>query len=226
MQKYKKIIILVIIVLILITSGIVIGTSHLIELQRGQQDIMGLERREREAYVRQNYAFLWGEITVCTERLDQWGEGDIEHLASFRPFGGHGLNSRFGINTSIYLSIKMYELETENILTWETVVDYFSQEFEPDGSLRLYNNGNHPEIQGFVEWMVEGDRGGGASYRMHAWQFIDQIENVFWDYSHANENFDRPSFQSISSQMLDALVRAYTDPDYVLDLTSLQQAGY
>lgn len=230
MQKRKKLAIILLAIIILLTPVALMGTSYMIEIQRGRQDIMGLERREREAYVRLNYAFLWGEAIVDTELLDSWNEWYIEWSASYRPFGaeyGRGLND-FEINDAVYLALKMYELETGNVVTWEIVADYHSQEFEPDGTRRLYNNGNHPEIQAFVDWMVEGSHGGGRPHNMSAWQFIGRIEYMYFEYIRANEEFERPPYDLIdlSPQMLDALVRAYADPNYVLDLTSLQQAGY
>jgi len=131
--------------------------------------------------------------------------------------------NEFGIQVRAYLFLKKYELETGNTLSFDTVLDYFSQEFESDGSLRLYNNGRHPEMQAFVEWMWEGMR------LRDMITFVDYLHfNIYTNYFFENkdEGFQDQVFHRFSPQMLDALVRAYTDPDYVLDLTSLQQAGY
>ena len=87
--------------------------------------------------------------------------------------------------------------------------------------MRLYNNGKHPEIEAFVTWMWESRRREGAN------EFRSHLERIYSDYTLDNrENFTRQRFYQLSPQMLDALARADADPDYVLDLTSLQQAGY
>ena len=115
----------------------------------------------------------------------------------------------------------MYELETGNVLSWETVMDYLAEEFEPDGSRRLYNNGNHPELQAYVEWFIEGRRGEQGH------QFVSALWALHVDYCNANrEAFEWFHFPQLSPQMLDELVKAHTNPDHTLDLTSIQQAGY
>jgi len=230
-MKKRKIVVIVAGVLIILIPAIVFGINRLtehLEYQRSRELIFGMERRERETYVRLNYAFLWGNhVTADTDRIELWSEWSINSYASYSPFGdGRGLNS-FGIDYASYLALKMYELETDIILSWETVLDYHSQEFEPDGSRRLYNKGKHPEIEAFVEWMVEGNRGGASATRdTAAWRFIRRLLDIYHYYNIAHEDFTFARMASLSPQMLDALVRAYTDPDYVLDLTSLQQAGY
>jgi len=230
-MKKRKITLIIIGVIIVLIPALIFGINRLtehLEYQRSRELIFGMERRERETYVRLNYAFLWGRYgTANTDDLDLWSERSINRFASYIPFGDErGLN-RFGILYVVYLTLKMYELETGIILSWETVLDYHSQEFEPDGSRRLYNNGKHPEVEAFVEWMVEGNRGGASATRdTAAWGFIRRILDIQHYYSVEHEDFSFIHMASLSPQMLDALVRAYADPDYVLDLTSLQQAGY
>jgi len=231
MKKRKKVIFIIITALIVLIPVIVLGINRLnehVEYRRSRELIFGMERREREAYVRLNYAFLWGNNSIAnTDDLERWSDWRLEDFASYSPFeNGRGPNS-FGIDYASYLALKMYELETGNILSWETVLDYHSQEFEPDGTRRLYNNGKHPEIEAFVEWMVEGNRGGASATRhTPAWVFIRRILDIQHYYSVEHEDFRFIHMASLSPQMLDALVRAYDDPNYVLDLTSLQQAGY
>ena len=43
---------------------------------------------------------------------------------------------------------------------------------------------------------------------------------------HRDQGFRSQPFFQLSSQIYDALARAEADPDYELDLTSLQEAGY
>ena len=125
-----------------------------------------------------------------------------------------------GIWVRLYLPLRLYYHRTGVYLSYEKMLDYVSEEFEPDGTLRLYNNGHHPEVEAFVTWMWEGRRG------EELLEYIDTISFMHGSYEVEHRGFERPSFSDLSPQMLDALARAEADPDYVLDLTSLQEAGY
>jgi len=182
-----------------------------------------------------------------------------------------GTINDFGIDARMYLHLIWYERETGNVLPFEMVVDYFSQEFEPDGSPRLYNNGNHPEVEAFVNWMWEEDpypyvcnrlderhgnwecrqRGAdsfwGPGPQNHRWCEFWALDFRIWYvgqtyirnqrqfnreqrqlYGHEIEldEFVHPHFFQLSPQMLRAFARAEADPNYPLDLTGLQRAGY
>ena len=120
------------------------------------------------------------------------------------------------IDTRIYLYLQMYELQTGNTLPYDTVVEYFSQEYEPDGSLRLYNNGLHPEIEAYVDWAWL------RRYKME--DFIDEVIHDFVRYQsdHQDEGFDYQDLSDLTPQMLDELAKKANDPSYDLDLLALQ----
>jgi len=202
MSKSRKILIIGLCVGLLL-GGTVLGVVRYRER---------VEQRIVVAYTRFHYAVGWGSgFEVC------------HVFGSYQPFNFGYSNNRFGIRVGTYLNLKLYENGTGNTLSWETLMDYFSEEFEPDGSLRLYNNGNHPEIQAFVEWMWEHGR------RRERTDFRLNLVILYRAYNVDNEGFEGLpdiTLSMLSPQMLDALVRAYFDPEYVLDLTSLQQAGY
>jgi hypothetical protein len=131
----------------------------------------------------------------------------------------------FGIFDRIYLILRMYYHRGGVYLSYNTLLDYFSEEFELDGTLRLYNNGHHPEIEAFVVWMREEPR------IKLAGEFDRYKANLHRNYisytgEHQGQGFVEDEFFNLSPQMFDALARAEADPDYVLDLTSLQEAGY
>jgi len=127
-----------------------------------------------------------------------------------------------GIDIGIYIALRLYYNSTGNYLSYGLVEDYFSTKFEPDGSLRLYNNGNHPEIEGFVTWMWEGRR---REEYLSYWESLERIYSEYF-FEHREQGFTSQNFSHLSPQMIDALVRAEADPRYVLDLTSLQEQGY
>ena len=116
--------------------------------------------------------------------------------------------------------ILFYWQETGVILDQEMIREYFSQEFEADGSRRLYNNGNHPEIQSFVEWMWDGC---AERWREFTVNHREEMLTILWDYAELNEDaFKKSNLDELSPEMLWAIARAMNNPNYVLDLTSLQ----
>ena len=139
-----------------------------------------------------------------------------EYWSDFHPYG-------IGMYNYIALQMYYHRAGTGIYLSWEMLIDYFSEEFESDGTLRLYNNGNHPEIEAFVNWMWEGQRGPEL---LRYWN--DELRNIYDHYllEHEDTGFEWIPFDYLSPQMIDAVARAEADPDYELDLTSLQEAGY
>jgi len=218
---YKKIILVVCILLLSgATASIGVTMYRNAAKQREIEATLEAERAARreiaDAYIRVNYAFAIWTTTMYGESVyaisgRHWPLPDI--ISSQSPFG---------ISFNLYLFLRMYYHQTGIILDYEKVIDYFSEEFEPDGSLRLYNNGNHPEIESFVIWMWDGQR------IPEAHEFVRSASAAYEQYvfRHKDDGFDNQRFVDLSPQMLDALARALADSDYALDLTSLQQQGY
>ena len=206
MNKTRNKIILTLCIVVIISS-VILGAFRIYEHREREA-----ERRISETYLRVNILQHAPYNSYPTARLD----GRYRPLTEYITFS----SSEWGICVPTYLFLKFYERETGNTFTYEALIDYFSQEFEPDGSLRLYNNGNHPEIQALVEWRWE----------LGSWQefgeYLGRIGDIFTVYQFSNESFSGILLHHLSPQMLDALARAEADPDYVLDLTSLQRAGY
>jgi len=206
------------VVMLLHQRGVLRGRA--VGMDLAQKLEIAEERRIASAYVQLNYAFLIA-LDPC-----RWGEeAAYDHASRYidlheqRP-----KNETFGVNVTIYVLLLMYYHRTGITLEYEAVFDYFSHEFEPDGSLRLYDNGNHPEIEAFVRWMWDGRR------RQELNEYWDNLNAIFMQYviRHRDDGFVSPDgfFLALSPQMLRALARTEADPDYVLDLTSLQQQGH
>jgi len=223
MKKSKKLVIAVCVIIVVagIATGAVMLNSYIVqqrELEREWQE----QRELASTYIRLNYAFKMGgdpeaRGRTSSDKIYEW-DGIYTPFIKVDPE-----KNQWGIDVWRYLILRFYENETGIYLAYETVIEYYSQEFEPDGSLRLYNNGKHPEIEALVTWMWEGRR------REEVDEFILRIVNIHHSYAFERRNdagFERLFFYQLSPQMLDALARADADPDYVLDLTSLQQAGY
>jgi len=93
------------------------------------------ERQLAEAYFRVNHAF---GMVSRPWLYDSWDLDRIEEFSVYMPSPDEIiLTDWFGMFQGIYLRLLMYEHKTGNALPYEAMVVYLSQEFEPDGSLRL-----------------------------------------------------------------------------------------
>ena len=123
-----------------------------------------------------------------------------------------------GIDAGLHINLIRFERYTGNVLTKEQVFDYFSQEFEDDGEIRIFTNGRHPEIAEFIEWTERNDP------EIHA--HTVRITNIYFDYVEAQSK-DFPRFFGtgiffMPTEMLDEILEKDINPDHVLDLTSIQ----
>lgn len=144
-----------------------------------------------------------------------------EHDGFYKPFPFPGKwDNKYGISEFVFTSIGLHNKETGNNLSYDTDVDYFSEEFELDGSLRLYNNGRHAESKEFVMW--------AQNRRADVLEYGDKLEILYREYTFYNEGqgFEYHIFYSLSRQMLDELIKKEANPDYEMDLLSLQEQGY
>ena len=57
------------------------------------------------------------------------------------------------MKSNLFSWLLIYEQETGNMLTIEEIEEYLSQEFEEDGTRRLYVNYENENIQSYVEFM-------------------------------------------------------------------------
>ena len=122
-----------------------------------------------------------------------------------------------GIDNGLYLSTNLYRQQTGIEFYYEDIVEYFLQEYEEDGSLRLYNNGLHPEMEAYVEWhhtSFEERRNYRAS-----------ISDIYYEYfrEHRDAGFESVTIYALSTEMLDELIKKEADPTYEMDLMSIQQ---
>jgi len=227
MSKVKKRVLIIACAVILLI-GVAIGAvqlhRHIIH-QREVEAEMAEQRRIAETYFRLNFAFFLVSFSTGDreEMLIEMGGMYISY-----PQDDWFVSNRFGIDVTHYLFLKVYERETGATLSHDTMIEYFSHEFEPDGSLRLYNNGKHPEMEAYVEWVWEGALNWEETRLRELLAFKDDIDRIYRLYriENADNGFERRTILELSPQMLDALLRAKFDPDYELDLISLQQAGY
>ena len=213
---------LIIICLFILFIGTGLGVIRLITNSQREATQREEMMEQRIAYAQVNYAFRLPEdlIRVNTEVC-------IERYGMFIPLPEVDPEvNRFGIITGIYVSLLMYEISTGNVLPYEIVLDYFSQEYESDGSLRLHNNGKHPEIHDYVEWMWERSR-----WWMEFGRFFSDVNAMKFNYylNNPDSEFGNPPIHSLSPEMLRVLAFTYSDPEWCateMNLTEMYRAGY
>ena len=118
-----------------------------------------------------------------------------------------------GVAVNIYINLVLYEKQTGNILTYEQISDYLSQEFEDDGEVRIWTNGHHPEIAEYLEW---------ASRSVGRGDFLDDFLAIYDAYAIENEGFPIGHWRLLPLEMVHEILRKEADPDYVMDLTTIQ----
>jgi hypothetical protein len=126
-------------------------------------------------------------------------------------------NSQSDVRVLTYLRLTSYRQITGNTLTYDMVVDFFSQEYEDDGSLRLYNNGLHLEIEEYILWIeIEGNLELTDEY-------IDTIGDIYYEYYSEHEGYMNFYVTRANRETLDELIKKEADPTYEMDLMSIQQ---
>ena len=191
------------------------------------------EERARQAEAEQRH------VEECYAKVNfavrNWSGHPHVDATEYIPLPDPAGRNRFGIEVPTYLMLKLYEADTGVSLPYGVVADFMSEEFEPDGSLRLYDNGLHPEMEAFVDWAwdqrLQQLESGRASFslwfiRYEEYEFrLHQIYRMYF-HEHRDEGFENDWFLGLSPQMIDELARKDADPGYEMDLLGLQRQGY
>jgi hypothetical protein len=198
---------------LIIVGGIIGGLKiieHNEEQKRKMEEAQEIKRIQ-ETYQKFNYSVF---MAIGDDEVDLPWDG--KYAGTYVP---DPESNPYGISCSIYLALKLYEKETGKFLAYETVMEYMAEEYEPDGTLRLYNNGKHPEVEGYVEW-AWGDRKKIEKY-------MNRLSGLYYEYRSELEEdvFKGTLFYSLSPQMYDELAKKEADPNYEMDLLSLQEQG-
>ena len=183
------------------------------------------QRHAEECYAKVNFAVRIWSGNPATREL----------VTGFVPLPDPERENSFGIHVPTYVMLKLYEADTGIWLPYKTVADYMSEELEPDGSLRLYDSGLHPEMEAFVEWawdqrlqQLESGRASPSLWFIRYEEYADRLHRIYRTYfhEHRDEGFEAVWFYGLSPQMIDELARKEADPGYEMDLLGLQRQGY
>ena len=124
------------------------------------------------------------------------------------------LNSN-GILVSTYIYLACYHKETGKTVSYQQVMDYLSQKYESDGTIRIYNNGRHPEIAEYVEWAY--------SHQAATSLYYGELYHLYADYGRANPDFIVIEEGHWSTATIDELIKKEADPNYQMNLLAIQQ---
>ena len=205
----KTTIVAIVLAIAIITPVVIIAASTRNERieQRKAELLMSNPEEIRSAYQRQNSVF---------RGLLYWSRTEDRKIQSvFLPINIRNPNID-GLSTSIYMDLTLYRQVTGRSLTYNHVIDYLSQEFEDDGEIRIWINGRHPEISAYVEWQ-RSDRNHSETYL-----YSDRLTEIYNDYVRRNHIPRTFNIFSLPLEMIYELISAESDPDYELDLTSIQ----
>ena len=127
------------IILILLSILLILGTVNWYVKDKERKELLKQEQEIAHYYDMQNDAFF-----ISTEYISN-NQSPLYEV--YFPY--EDVRSR----VDLYVGLLIYERETGNVLTLEEVEEYLSQEFEEDGTRRLYINYEEADIQGYVEFM-------------------------------------------------------------------------
>ncbi len=130
-----------VVILVLVVGSVAAAYAYGIHRQNEaeQQRIEEQEQRMRKKlYYVQNVSFKIGGLEALPLQEDY----------KYKPYSAISP----GGEKELYLDLVCYQQETGNVVTLDDVKEYLSQEYEGDGTLRLYENGQYEEIGQFIEW--------------------------------------------------------------------------
>ncbi|MCL2146799.1 MAG: hypothetical protein FWH52_03230 [Synergistaceae bacterium] len=197
-KQFKKVFFIIILPIFIVSS--VVGTLTIIQNIEEQK-----REKMREDFEIQN--FIFGLIVEQTEKNQDYNPVNIREPTID------------GVSNGIYIALVLYTKETGNILAFDQVLDYLSQEFEDDGEIRIYTNGRHPEIAAYVEWAYQS-----ANRRLRT-NYGIKLSSIYINYKYSvkgSQLFPTCSFWLLPIEMVDELIKKEADPDYELDLMSIQ----
>lgn len=117
----------------------------------------------------------------------------------------------------LYCFLAYYEQQTGNTLTVEEIKDYLSQEYEEDGTLRLFNNGRHPKILEYIKWATTDNH--GVDMNEYLFLIVGLSTNVKEELGLDGK------FENLTYASLDELMKKETDPNYKITSLDYEEHG-
>ena len=121
-----------------------------------------------------------------------------------------------GMCNFVYKILYIYRMDTGSNLTYEQVLDYLSKEYEDDGELRIYINGRHPEIAGYIQWWLDNEE-------IIREVYLREVGGIQFQYASDNDEYIYQVDYNLPTEMLDEILKKYSNPEYKMNLLKIQK---
>ncbi len=132
-----------------------------------------------------------------------------------RTEGGPWVNEYMGADVlderELFVCLEAYNNSMEKsgssewILTIEEVKDYFAEEYNEDGSLRILSG--YEKIRNYEKWYGEG----GDADILEYWNELEMIKTKYYD---EKQNTDIVPIRELTVEQLQELIKKYENPSY------------
>lgn len=201
LKKHKKASIISIIAIVIL---VIIGMFLFIKSINSEQKSLDT------LYYEQNRAFINTYQDPTENNISNSTNTTSSNLTSsniYLPYSSGGKNI-------LYADLYFYEENTGKVVTLEDVQEYLSQEYEEDGSIRIYNNGKHKEIQKYIEWYLNNDTIESQSLADLYTVYRESLKKLYPEENpELATNFLKLPFDEFVKVM-----EKYKDPSYVLEI--------
>lgn len=151
---------------------------------------------------------------IEARRMQEWEAARLQrdYRCQNRYLGGYGAweNGYHPLNedtqNKTYTYLHYYRRQTGEKLSLDDVREYFSSEFEEDGSIRIYTNGNWPEIENYMNWAFDNIE-----------EMDDYCFDVMYGQDHLYDQYPELknyTLNELSLHNLEELLRATDDKTY------------
>jgi len=111
----------------------------------------------------------------------------------------------------VYVSLFYYNWKENQDLTYEEIVEYLSSEYEDDGTVRIYNNGNWPRIESYINYCNQ--------HQKELDFFTSTIINMTLKQYESHPEIGTQVFFNLSKHNLYEVMESVKDENYVPNFT-------
>jgi len=163
-------------------------------------------------------------FTACTNPSNQnsssivaLGEEKMQELYKNQNFFLTGTESDYykdvyeNNRNYVYVSLFYYNWKENQDLTYEEIVEYLSSEYEDDGAVRIYNNGNWPRIESYINYCNQQQK--------ELDFFTSTIINMTLKQYESHPEIGTQGFFNLSKHNLYEVMESVKDENYVPNFT-------